>query len=241
MKLAKLTIESEGSPQPSPIKVLFNPNSITLTKSGWLSSENGLIAKEAADMSLSVELFFDTSLPSATQSTSIRQAANAIAGRTSLLPKLSGRPKDVREYTNAITSLTQPKSGISKSGALRPPVCKLYWGKQEAFFQGVLKSVTQTLTRFSEDGTALRATLSCDFEAWEEPELIKKAQNPIDDPIRIVKRGETLSSIAAEEYGDPSLWRIIAAENRLVNPRLIRPGDVLTVPPLRADATEPRR
>ena len=48
----------------------------------------------------------------------------------------------------------------------------------------------------------------------------------------MVKRGETLSSIAQEEYGDPNLWRIIANENRLLNPRKLKPGLVLTIPPL---------
>ncbi|MFN9943602.1 MAG: LysM peptidoglycan-binding domain-containing protein, partial [bacterium] len=54
-----------------------------------------------------------------------------------------------------------------------------------------------------------------------------------DDPVRIVRRGETLSSIANEEYGDPALWRIIANENNLINPRALTAGLVLTIPPLR--------
>ncbi|MGH2412760.1 MAG: LysM peptidoglycan-binding domain-containing protein, partial [Microcystaceae cyanobacterium] len=60
-----------------------------------------------------------------------------------------------------------------------------------------------------------------------------------DDPVRIVRRGETLSSIATEEYNDPSLWRLIAQENRLDDPRKLTPGQVLTVPPIRS-ATQRR-
>ena len=95
-----------------------------------------------------------------------------------------------------------------------------------------LETVTKKLTHFLEDGTPVRATLDCSFREWKDPEKQKKNENPIDDPVRIVKRGETLSSIATEEFGDPALWRIIADENRLINPRKLEPGTILTIPPL---------
>jgi nucleoid-associated protein YgaU len=47
-----------------------------------------------------------------------------------------------------------------------------------------------------------------------------------------VKEGETISLIAAQEYGDPSLWRIIADENRLEDPRRLAVGSLLVIPPL---------
>ena len=120
----------------------------------------------------------------------------------------------------------------------RPPRCRLVWGtisgKDSVLLpDGFLMNVTKTLTHFLEDGTPVRATLDCTFKEWQEPGTKAKIGNPIDDPVRIVKRGESLSSIATEEYGDPSLWRIIAAENRLINPRILNPGTVLTIPPLR--------
>jgi hypothetical protein len=96
---------------------------------------------------------------------------------------------------------------------------------------GFLTSVSKTLTQFLEDGTPVRATLDCTFEEWIEPGKAKKIENLIDDPVRVVRRGETLSSIAAQEYGDPALWRVIARENRLEDPQVV-PGQVLTVPPL---------
>ena len=50
---------------------------------------------------------------------------------------------------------------------------------------------------------------------------------------RRVTRTDTLASIAAQEYGDPSLWREIARANHVVNPLRLRPGDVLVIPRLR--------
>jgi nucleoid-associated protein YgaU len=47
---------------------------------------------------------------------------------------------------------------------------------------------------------------------------------------RIVKRGETLSSIAAEEYLDPAMWRPIADQNGLDDPFNLVPGTLLLLP-----------
>ena len=48
----------------------------------------------------------------------------------------------------------------------------------------------------------------------------------------LVARGDTLSSIAGAEYGDPAAWRPIAAANRIVNPRRLEPGSRIVIPPL---------
>jgi len=45
-----------------------------------------------------------------------------------------------------------------------------------------------------------------------------------------VQPGDTLTTIALKVYGDPSLWHKIAEANRLENPDLILPGQVLVIP-----------
>ena len=45
-----------------------------------------------------------------------------------------------------------------------------------------------------------------------------------------VERGDTLWSIAGKLWGDPSLFRLIAEENQLENPSVLRTGMVLRVP-----------
>ncbi len=47
-----------------------------------------------------------------------------------------------------------------------------------------------------------------------------------------VKSGDTLSKIAKHFYGDANMWHQIHAANRdkIPNPDLIHPGDVLTIP-----------
>jgi len=48
-----------------------------------------------------------------------------------------------------------------------------------------------------------------------------------------VQRGDTLSSIANEIYGDPRQWRFIASQNRLNDPLDLPAGTVLEIPPIR--------
>lgn len=212
MALEKLKIKAEKSSEgdfADEFEVLFNPNQVQINKTGWTMTENGPVAANEL-ATLTIELFFDTTLK-------------------------GDPPENVQQYTKKVFNLTQPKIGTEKK---RPPRCKLVWGtiggKDSVLLpDGFLESVTKTLTHFLEDGTPVRATLNCTFREWADATKKKKAENPIDDPVRIVKRGETLSSIANEEYGDPALWRTIAVENRLDNPRQITPGLVLTIPPLR--------
>jgi hypothetical protein len=185
--------------------VLFNPNEISVAKNGW-NQANGELIPINKPMSLSLDLFFDTTL--------------------------TGYPPDnVQLYTRKIVNLTEELSALS-----RPPLCQIKWGMfagKGSFImqQGVLLSVTKKLTHFIEDGTPVRATLSCQFEEYQKADKKEKITNPIDDPIHIVKQGETLLSIAAQEYNDPSLWRLIADVNKIKNPRGITPGQVLTILP----------
>lgn len=198
------------------IEVLFNPEQIVIQKTGWTGQGNNPVPAEAP-ATLSLELFFDTTLT-------------------------GPPPENVQTRTRKIYNLTQIRGGEIN----RPPRCKLRWGKvwgnsNELFPIVVLTSLTKTLTHFWEDGTPVRAKLNCNFQEWTETVKQKKILNPIDDPIRIVKRGETLSSIATQEYNDPSLWRVIAEVNRIDNPRDLKPGIVLTVPPLRSATITGRR
>lgn len=212
MALEKLKIKAEKSQAgdfADEIEVLFNPNQVQINKTGWsLDKDTGPVtANELA--TLTVDLFFDTTLT-------------------------GSPPENVQQYTKKIFNLTHPRIGSSEK---RPPRCKLIWGtiggKDSVLLpDGFLESVTKTLTHFLEDGTPVRALLNCTFREWADAEKKKKEENLIDDPVRIVKRGETLSSIAYEEYGDPALWRVIAQENRLNKPRQLTPGSVLVIPPL---------
>ena len=49
---------------------------------------------------------------------------------------------------------------------------------------------------------------------------------------RVVAEGQSLPGLAAEEYGDPRLWRVIAARNGVEAPRCLAAGTALVLPKL---------
>ncbi|PSB34413.1 LysM peptidoglycan-binding domain-containing protein [Stenomitos frigidus] len=240
MALKKLIIavEDQGHGFDSTaIQVLFNPSQIEITKTGWATDEETKQPfSKPSSATLTVNLFFDTSIPTDVAGSDTERFYKDSFG----INKYTYETLDVRNYVNQIFNLANPRSELSN----RPPICRLIWGgRNEAhtklekyagtvMFQGVLQSVTKTFTRFTAEGIPVRANLNCTFLEYEDAVNKVKKLNPIDDPIRIIKQGETLSSIAQEEYGDSALWRIIADANRLANPRKLEVGSVLTVPPL---------
>jgi nucleoid-associated protein YgaU len=99
----------------------------------------------------------------------------------------------------------------------------------------VLTGLSQRYTLFLPNGTPVRATLACEFAQVTSAAYARVGELHSSDVVktRLVRRHDTLQSLAADEYGDPALWRPIALANGIVNPRGLRPGTMLTIPKLR--------
>lgn len=195
------------------IPVLFNPTSYSITKTVMWGSENSRIHNAplltfngGGSRELTLELFYDVTEP------------------------IDGQPfDDVRVKTNEVVALTRIKRDME-----RPPVLSISWGddSKDVFnfpFVGVITSLTQNFTLFSSAGKPLRATLSVKIlEAldWQKDEL----ETDPEFTTRLVKRGDSLSSIANEVYRDPARWRVIAEANRLDDPRHLTIGLRLAIP-----------
>lgn len=219
MGLEKLTIqvEKKGSKlsfdSSETIIALFNPDKLSFTKSvNWKQKDPTqhdvpeLQFTNAQPRTLILDLIFDT------------------------YDNKSDVKGDVRKYTDEIFHLATVDGDKH-----RPPVCRLIWGSVGVFFQGVLVKLDQKFTLFMEDGTPVRATSSCIFKEWRtnSDDLNMQAKQSSDIvKTRIIKRGETLSSIAAEEYDDAMLWRPIAIENNIDDPNAVLPGVALKIPTL---------
>jgi nucleoid-associated protein YgaU len=238
-ELKKLTIHYErpAGRQLGKIETLFNPGEISRSRRANWDAEalagHGGPAGSAPEVefysiepeTLSVNLFFDT----------YESRSDAAGWALGALPPVPGglvstrAATDVRRHTELIARLARIDQELH-----RPPVCRLWWGKFDVF-QGVLTDLNQNYTMFLEDGTPVRATVSCTFlEVIPQARVRVNELHSADVPrTRRVTRTDTLHSIAAQEYGDPALWREIARANRLVNPQRIRPGDVLVIPRLR--------
>lgn len=207
----------------STIDVQFNPTQYTLNKGAQIA-EIGIYGIDSPILQfvrgqnekLTLDLFFDTTrAPTGQVESSMGESA-----------------VDVRNQTKAIYQLVkmQPRTHA-------PPRVRFIWGSLS--FKAIVESVQQKFDLFSPTGVPLRATLSVSFREYKtlEEQLAElNLQSSDHTKERVVKEGDTLSQIAAEEYRDPMLWRFIATyegnRGKIDNPRRLRPGTVLLIPPI---------
>src|SRR6185295_16968468 len=196
------------------ITVQFNPTEYTLNKGAQIA-EIGIPGLDSPLLQfilgqnerLTLELFFDTTAEGMGESA-----------------------KDVTELTNSIHQLVkiQPKTHA-------PPRINFVWGEGLSF-KAIVESVQQKFTLFNPLGIPLRATLTVTFREYktlEEQIAELNAMSADHTKRRVVKRGDTLSKIAVDEYKDANEWRRIADQNpeATANPRRLTPGTVLEIPP----------
>ncbi|MEO5851915.1 MAG: hypothetical protein ABIQ15_05330 [Nocardioides sp.] len=197
---------------PRYLPVLFNPTEYTLTKGAQIAE----IAIPGLDspilqfvrgqtQTLKLDLFFDTT------ETGMDEGAD-----------------DVRTLTNPFFELVriQPRTHA-------PPRIRVTWG-QGLSFKAIVESVDQKFTLFTPAGIPLRATLGVsmrEYRTLEEQLAELNLQSADHTRTRIVVEGDTLASIAREEYGDPAAWRLVADKNRDVDDPTAPPvGRRLVVP-----------
>jgi nucleoid-associated protein YgaU len=193
---------------------MFNPNRLTVNRSVQWQSQD--VAKRdnpemhhtgAQPTTLNVELFFDT------------------------YDSPSKNKKSVRIHTDKLLAFATVDGKKH-----RPPICRLTWGSDHAFFQGVVEQLQLQFTLFMEDGKPVRATATCTFKSWKANIKDLQDQNLMTSDVAkvwVVKHGQTLSTIATQEYGDPRMWRPIAQANGIDDPIKLRPGALLILPAVR--------
>ncbi len=116
-----------------------------------------------------------------------------------------------------------------------PPPVEFKWGSFA--FEAYVEKLTQKFTMFNASGIPVRATLSVSFKQFQtlKQQLIKPHRESSDKTKRrVFQIDDSLWAMAAREYGEPRYWRLIARHNRIANPRLLRPGVVVLLPPLEA-------
>ena len=145
---------------------------------------------------------------------------------------------DVRDaYTNAIWTMAMVNSQKidPKTKKGQPPQVEFRWGTMWSF-KAVIASISQKFTLFLPDGTPVRASLDITFRQTEDEGLYPR-QNPTSGGVpghrtHTVKEGDTLDWLAAKEYGSAAQWRFIAEINHIDDPFRLKPGTVLSLPPL---------
>lgn len=203
---------------PKVLTAMFNPAKYTFNKAAQYAEINipGLDSPilqyvRGQNERLSLELFFDTT-------------TSVVGGG------LNDRVQDVNTFVLPFYQLVklQPKTHA-------PPRVQIAWGGKHWFKKAVIDSIQREYTLFNPQGVPVRATLTLavrEYLTLEDQLTDIKRASPDFTKRREVKRGDTLSLIAFQEYQDAAQWRLIAEFNNLDNPRHIAPGMVLRIPPL---------
>jgi len=200
---AKITIEYSGQS----FNVFFNPEEYTLNK------DNNFAAQAIPGLSGPLLQFVNGNM----RTLEMELFFDTTDART-----------DVRSATQKVVSLLDIDSTLHA-----PPVLRVSWASLQ--FRCVLARVSQKFTMFLEDGSPVRARLNVTFNEFLDPDTEAKEVNRQTadfTKVHLVKRGDTLSRIAAALYDNPAVWRPIAIANNLSDPRDISIGQSLAIPSL---------
>ncbi len=215
MALVKATIRNLDTQKK--VTCLFNPTDYSFSKSvGWAEAADRGANVPTLEFTggqpavLTLKLFFDT----------------------------NDTGEDVRtKYTNDLWDLAMVNRDMldPKTNKGRPPRCMFEWGSAWSF-EAVVTSISTNFTMFLEDGTPTRASVDLSLKQAKDPGSFP-AQNPTSGGVaghkrHTVQQRETLDLIAAREYGDASQWRHIAEANGIDDPLRLKPGMILTLPPV---------
>jgi hypothetical protein len=164
--------------------------------------------------------------------------------------------KDVRDLTRPIWQLSEYTAAHDSTQSL--PRVRFIWG-QAWNIPVVVESVAERFERFTPYGVPQRSWMSLrllrltdeipptDLPSQYTPvdipdftsERLPGAGSPVVDPGWGVHQllegdtgGESLWQLAAQHYGDPSLWRLIARANNIDDPSNLPAGIILRIPPL---------
>ncbi|BAB52825.1 CIS tube protein [Mesorhizobium japonicum] len=208
----------DGADKGKVITVLFNPaeysfdrtNSYKATAIPGLGSPILQFVNGECDQ-LSMELFLDD-FTDPEGPTSLRQKER---------DPVAKRLKDISKLLEIDRDLHAPA-----------PV-RFNWGPME--FSAVIEKLGRKVTKFHSDGAPARAALNVTFKEYRTlRQQLEAPRRESSDKTkrRVVVGRESLWSIAAKEYDDPNEWVRIADANDIDDPREIRPGDWLRLPPI---------
>jgi len=221
-KLEKLTLEvydnQRREKKPEILKVMFNPESYSFTYENKFGRPQGLDSSKKSNKYI--------------QSKPANLALKIIIDGTGVSELGTNGPIDKKDVYTKVQDFL--KATANMDGNLHEPkFIKIIWGKLN--FDCRLENVTVTYTLFDHSGNPLRAELDTSFIAdTEKLKGQKQAQLTSPDLThkRIVKENDTLPLLCESIYGTPDYYLKVAKANKLVNFRVLYPGQELFFPPI---------
>jgi hypothetical protein len=222
-------------PEAKKIPVQFNPDSLKVSLSNQTSGgdQRGGSAIQfvgAGTTKLSFDLWFDV--------TSAEHNTHQVNGFI---------PDDVRLLTQEVAFFITPTPDKKDKKKFVPPGVRFLWGR--FLFEGIMESLNEEISYFSEDGRPLRAKISVSLMRQEiqfkvPPQNANQAASTAssgggggaggpgpadpDAPREEAEEGDTVADLAGAA-GNPESWPAVAAANGIDNPRSLAPGTVLDV------------
>jgi len=246
LEKALITVFGVNNKVEKKIHVQFNPSEYTITRTLGVT-ENIPFGKDVKMTSLkptnakfaqfSTTLFFDsiTELDS-------NHAADAIKGTKSLFTGgmtgkgafnsaknlyMSDKNSDLGDVCKEFTSLLKYSNDQHK-----PRMIMFSWGN--LCFKGYLTNCTQNFTMFLGNGKPVRAKVTISIKGEEQKILNQIEGKPFESPDRTKQRalveGDDLWILAYDEYSDPNMWKHIAKENGVLNPRKLSKSSKFKIP-----------
>lgn len=205
MGLAKATIEIEHTGEL--LEVMFNPEEYTLNQ------DNNFASQAIPGLSGPILQFVHGNMRTLDMELFFDTTDQAI---------------DVRDETQKIVRLLEIDSDLHA-----PPVLRVAWATLQ--FRCVLAKAGQQFVKFLEDGRPVRARLTVSFneflDADREAQLVNR-QTADFTKLHVVAEGETLEGLAGVLYENPQMWRAIALDNRIDDPRADLTGQAIRIPSL---------
>jgi hypothetical protein len=145
------------------------------------------------------------------------------------------RRGDVSKDVEKLLQWLQPTPKSHAANKPQPALLGFDWGKNHAltWFTGFLKSVNAKYTMFRQDGTPTRATVSITLEEVATEHKTQN-QNPTSGGAgghrtHVMTAGDSLQSLAYDEFGDAHAWRRIAELNDVDDPLRVPTGTTLAI------------
>lgn len=163
----------------------------------------------------------------------------------------SVQTEDVRDLTRPLWQLSESASTVD--GFTVPPQVLFVWGKAW-ILPGVVVAVAERLEQFTVGGAPRRSWLRMRLLRVSTPNE-RPTPPPAPSPEELVVPDDTqvaavhevvggeapegaegapserLDTLAQRYYGDPAMWRLIAAFNDVADPLRLDAGQVLRIPP----------
>ncbi|MDX1620632.1 MAG: hypothetical protein R3320_06565 [Nitriliruptorales bacterium] len=136
---------------------------------------------------------------------------------------------DLEPELKALWDWTEPRQDFF--GHKSAPWLRFQWGAKN-YFRCYIESLSVTYTLFSRSGAPLRAT--ADVTLKETVDLFggtnPTSGGPGGERSHTISAGESLHTVAHRYYGDPRMWRGLAAFNDIDDPLRLPTGARVSIP-----------